>query len=71
LGNAVALLVTVASGDSVSRGVDAEGIFCNASIVADCGGVFSPRILFCGLLAEGRITGVKLDDIGVGELIAD
>lgn len=56
--------MTVARGDSASRD-DTEGMFCNASIVADWGGVFSPRMLCGGLLAEGRATEGKLG-MGVG-----
>jgi hypothetical protein len=68
---AVELFVTFASGlgDSVGGGslVDAlDGMFCKASIVADWGGVFSPRMLWCGLRTVGRTTGVKLEDSDVG-----
>jgi hypothetical protein len=68
---AVELLVTVAKGlgESEEVGVsldETEGMLCKASIVADCGGVFSPRILWGGRRTEGRTTGVILLPIGVG-----
>lgn len=34
-------------------------MFCRASIVADCGGVFSPRMLCGGLLNDGLSVGVS------------
>lgn len=60
---AEAPLVTLASGDPTSF-AEELGIFCSASIVADCGGVFSPRML-CVCLRIGRLTGVRLVDTGV------
>ncbi|KAK0723234.1 hypothetical protein B0T26DRAFT_705854 [Lasiosphaeria miniovina] len=35
-------------------------MFWSASIVADCGGVFSPRMLWCGRRTVGRMMGVRL-----------
>lgn len=51
-----------------ARGVDSRSlcecvgvdIFCNANMVADCGGVFSPRILCWARRAVGRTIGVML-----------
>jgi hypothetical protein len=67
---AVELFVTVAKGFGDSEAGDSlddtEGIFCNASIVADCGGVFSIRMLWWGRRAEGRTTGVELIGVCVG-----
>lgn len=59
------LFVTVANGDSVSRD-DTEGMFCNANIVADWGGVFSPRMLCGSFLPEGRTIELRFGAIGVG-----
>jgi hypothetical protein len=57
--------VTFDNGASVSL----LAICCNANIVADCGGVFSPRILCGGLLKEGLKEGVSRTGVsrpGVG-----
>lgn len=43
------------AGGSTSR----LAICCNANIVADCGGVFSPRMLCGGLLKEGLSVGMS------------
>lgn len=46
-------------------------LFCRASIVADCGGVFSPSMLCCGLLTVGRTMGVRLGPgTGVGSSLS-
>ena len=60
--------MTLASGGGVSTSRRGGGaIFCRANIVADCGGVFSPRIL-CWVLrvTQGRTAGLRLMGIGVG-----
>jgi hypothetical protein len=53
--SAVDPFVTFDRGESTSL----LAIFCKASIVADCGGVFSPSMLCGGLLNDGRIVGVS------------
>jgi hypothetical protein len=48
------------------------GIDCKASMVADCGGVFSPRILCGGRRKDGRRVGVSLDaGVAVGVVVAE
>lgn len=70
LAAAVELFVISAKGLGTSTaGVasldEIDGMSRSASIVADCGGVFSPRMLLAGRLIEERSTGVRLIDIGV------
>jgi len=54
--SAVEPLVTFTNGASTSL----KDIVCRASIVADCGGAFSPRMLCGGLLKDGLSVGVFL-----------
>jgi hypothetical protein len=64
-------LVMLESGGSESLRADCCGMACNASMVDDCGGAFSPRMLCCvGRRTVGRTIGVKLGP-GVGVELAD